>query len=622
MADTRFGEQELDWNNLSAPVPMDLIDPEFPAHPPGNAPGAASRILPREESEALARETGFDQDAGTDGGAPGGEASGGEGQSDEARGNETLSLSAADAAARANDDSSQSASGPFVDPRATLVGMPPFGEADAVQDDFARIRAEMEAEAEAERLRKAQTEQEEAAQRARLEQWMANARARLLKADADLTGPAGRVRLRKDASPSLYRLAEMQKTMHFDGDATRPDGSLPVPAQAPTDPMATISVPAEQFLSGGVTLFPPGRQAQMTPAPAPEAAEAPAGEAPVAKAPWPDPIAVQPEAKAAPVFRDPPYESGPIPLVSGEGDGYRPMSREEALTRKVAKLRSAAETGENTLALAPPAGEDGEGRALNFAIAAVVLIGILVIGLGLFAATQAGLFDGLENRIPFLKPRIATLIRPASPVPEKATPAATPAAAPVAMPAPAPRNNTVTPRPAARTETAAPGPTSEAAAKTAPARPEAGRAARPVPAPAKAVPAAGKARKAAAQAPAAESDDGIPSYARPPAKTGNLGEIILRNSVEAATHLDKDNLQELYNRYALGFPGLSGEVTIGLTVDPGGRILEGSVISSSTGVDAFDQELLRKVLDWHLRSFPESRPKSITVPFLFPMQGH
>lgn len=86
--------------------------------------------------------------------------------------------------------------------------------------------------------------------------------------------------------------------------------------------------------------------------------------------------------------------------------------------------------------------------------------------------------------------------------------------------------------------------------------------------------------------------------------------------------IDKDNLLDLYNRYALGFPGLSGEVIVGLTVDPSGRILEGSVVSTTTGVEGFDQELLRKVLDWRLRSFPESRPKFITVPFLFPMQGH
>jgi TonB family protein len=129
-----------------------------------------------------------------------------------------------------------------------------------------------------------------------------------------------------------------------------------------------------------------------------------------------------------------------------------------------------------------------------------------------------------------------------------------------------------------------------------------------------------RARKAAEDAAAADGE--IPAYAKPRSKASNLAEIILRASVQAASNIDKDNLLEMYNRYALGFPGLSGEVVIGLTVDPGGRILEGSIVSSTTGAEGFDQELLRKVLDWRLRSFPDSRPKFITVPFLFPMQGH
>src|SRR4051812_33014350 len=193
MADTRFGEQEreLDWESLSAPVPMDLIDPEFPAHPsdghpPQNLPAAASQALPREESEALAREAGAGPIDGS--------------QSPVFSDPRT-------------DETAITPGGPhFVDPRATIAGGTLFGGTDALQDEFARIRSEMEAEAEAEKLRKQEAQKEEDAQRARLEQWMANARARLLKADADLTGPAGRIRLRKDTSPSLYRLAEMQKT--------------------------------------------------------------------------------------------------------------------------------------------------------------------------------------------------------------------------------------------------------------------------------------------------------------------------------------------------------------------------------------------------------------------------
>ncbi|MBW8888376.1 MAG: hypothetical protein JF616_11530 [Fibrobacteres bacterium] len=583
MSDTRFGEQEsqLDWENLSGPVPMDLIDPEFPAHPPVNVPAAASQALPREESEALAREAGAGPSDGSD-----------------------------DAPASYGPGSDETVLAPphasFVDPRATIAGGTLFGGTDALQDDFARIRAEMEAEAAAEKLRKQEAEKEEDAQRARLEQWMANARARLLKADADLTGPAGRIRLRKDSSPSLYRLAEMQKTMHIDGDATRPDGTAMIMRQAPPDPMATISVPAAQFYGTEAPTTAPERLAQVsppafaeTPAPAPSSIPAPAPAAPVARS-----LAFPSRTE------DPPYDSGPIPLVSGDGGNFRSMSREEALTRKVAKLRMAAETGENTLVLAPSPEEDGEGRALNFAIAAVVLIAVLVLGLGLFAATQAGLFDGLENRIPFLKPKMANL----APTPRHASPAGPGTSAPGPTAAPT-RKSAVAP-------SAAPGPV---ASRPTPAQIATPPRNNPVtPRPARAVPA--KTRKpavnAAAAAAAGAEDDDIPAYARPPAKAGNLGEIVLRNSIEAALNIDKDNLLDLYNRYALGFPGLSGEVVIGLTVDPSGRILEGSIVSSTTGVEGFDQELLRKVLDWRLRSFPEARPKFISVPFLFPMQGH
>lgn len=304
---------------------------------------------------------------------------------------------------------------------------------------------------------------------------MANARARLLKADADLAGPAGRIRLRKDSSPSLYRLAEMQKTMHFDGDATRPDGAGMGPRQAPPDPMATISVPADQFLGPDpIPSTPPGRLAQVTPPPAPaaQAPEPPAPQAPPALNIWGLPMA-EPAASAPRVERslafparaadDPPYESGPIPLVPS-GEDFRPMSREEALTRKVAKIRMAADKGENTLVLAPSPGGDGEGRALNFAIAAVVLIAVLVLGLGLFAATQAGLFDGLENRIPFLKPKMASLVTP----PRHASPPApaTSATAPVPRP---PVPSSAANRPASGSASAAANRPASAAAAPAPA---------------------------------------------------------------------------------------------------------------------------------------------------------
>ncbi|HKP98546.1 MAG TPA: TonB family protein [Fibrobacteria bacterium] len=529
-------QDDLDWDNLSNPVPLDLIDPEFPAQADPAAtslPGARSEILAREESEALAQahDATLEMPQRANPSAP----------------VETLNAPTLEMAARGPVSGGEGAFGSaWREPDRT--GNP--------EDEFSRLRSKMEAEAEAERRAKQEAEKEEAAQRERLEQWMANARARLLKADADLTGPSARIR--KEHSPSLYRLAEMQKTLIAQGEDTlaqSPNGTVfsEAPrkaAEPPPDPMATLSVPADQFLT----------------------LDAPA----------------QPTARGQTAQ---PYPSGEIRLDRIPA----PMTREQALTRKVAQLRKVAEASGEAAPVALRGGLP-ERSALHFAIAAVVIVAIGVLGLGLFAATQAGLFDGLENRVPFLRPKMS---------PQQL---ARPSAKPAASAAPArPASNVTVTQPAV-VPVAHPVPSAQAA--TAVTAAKAVKAAQNPDAPA-------RAKKAAPPAQAA-----APAAAKAPPKASNLAEIILRASVQAAANIDADNLQELYNRYALGFPGLSGEVLIGLTVDPGGRVLEGSIVSSSTGVDAFDQELLRRVLDWRLRAFPDSRPRFITIPFLFPLQEH
>src|SRR4051812_15375018 len=102
--------RDLEWDELSGPVPLDLIDPDFQTHPT--------------EAPVPSRE-------------------------------------------------------PSLEPAA----------AESLVDEFSRLRAKMEVEVEVEKKAKLDADREEASQRARLDQWMANARARLLKADADLTGP-------------------------------------------------------------------------------------------------------------------------------------------------------------------------------------------------------------------------------------------------------------------------------------------------------------------------------------------------------------------------------------------------------------------------------------------------
>jgi TonB family protein len=629
-------QDDLDWNNLSNPVPLDLIDPEFEPHAlPQDLPGSRSEILPRAESEAFAaahEAAASLPDPAPPSGAP---------ASDEPAvpGAATLQMPARGV------------------PNPTGSGGTTFGawpqEHAEIQDAFSRMRAKMEAESEAEKKAKLEADQEEASQRERLDQWMANARNRLLKADADLAGPSARIRIRKDHSPSLYRLAEMQKTIWVEGQATHLDsqtsslraqdredkgdrgdqgdqGDQGETAAPRLDPMATISVPAEQFLTLDAPAQPTMREQALARQAAQQAAQVAAvkqaAARPMREAAGPPPVEnalsahVAHAAQAADAAH--PAHAAPQPRLPAAGRGetaYAPMTREQALTRKVAQLRKVAEGGDNTLAIGP--GESPQERsALHFAIAAVVIAAIVVLGVGLFAATQAGLFDGLENRVPFLRPNASPrLDRPAArsipaataPAPSSVAKSPSPDVAPGNQPS-APVRSPALPLEPAPALAAPPRPAARPSGK--PIKPASKTAVRPQSAP--------SAQPARPAAPAADPEDGeIPAYAKPRAKAANLGEIVLRASVQAASNIDKDNLLEMYNRYALGFPGLSGEVRIGLTVDPGGRILEGSVVSSTTGVEAFDQELLRKVLDWRLRAFPESRPKFIVVPFLFPLQG-
>lgn len=554
----------MDWDDLSDPVPMELVDPAFPEQEAsGSPPGARSEILTREESEAVANMP-----------------------------HET------DAAARNAAGSEDEPTAPTLEMTIRMPAAAGPSEEASGGTAFAGLRADMQAQAEAEKEAALKAEQEEASQQARLRQWMANAQARLLKADADLTGPGGRIRVRRENSPTLHRLAEMQKTMIVNagpgGDATlaeTPDarakleaaGRQPGMPGMPVDPMATIMVTKEQFL---------GLKPAPEKTPEPRAAET--GPA-------------KPEAsfKTGAIINLeslPPAERASRMNVPGKA----PMTREEALTRKIAQLREAAERPDKDMMVMM---EDSSGRnALHLALAALLLLSIIVLGVCLFAATQSGMFDGLEDRFDFLRPNVSSQL--SAQERQSALP-----------PSPAPGH---------------PDPIEEAAAAPVPTDPE--RSAKPSPAPAATRPAPSLSASGRSQIPPQAAVPVKRPSGKKAAKPGAIGrpasgdgetrsdgtslsERILRSSLQSSVNIDLATLQEMYNRYALGFPGLSGEVVMGLTVRPDGSILEGGLIRSTTGVEAFDQELLQRVLGWRLRAIPESAPKFTTFSLLFPLQG-
>ena|GEM_PF-5406600 len=431
-----------DRKDLGTPVPLDSHEPESqsPAAPE-DLPGARSEMLPREESDAVARMA--DAQAG---GAPG------------------------------------NSPRPVKPDETAFFGFPhpvpaPASQASAAWDE------------------------DEDALQERLRKWMADARLR--RQIAEGTGePQG-----KEPSASHQRLAELQRTMimgstsgdptlaetpeaHAKIESARRRAAMPL---TPVDPMATIMVPADQFL-GAKSPIP----SRLAPDPQPIAPERPAG------APG-------------------------------------PLTREEALTRKIAVLRRNAEMAEDAPARMPPTGD-------NILIAgAIALFAVLfVVAIGLFAATQAGMFDGLESRFEFLRPNVSAGAFPSG------------------------------------------------------------------------------AGSAAGAAPVVTEDDAPPAPVKvsgpPPAPADKAGDGLEAHLLAAAKE-DAPNLLTLYGGFARRFPGLTGEVRMQLTVGSQGRILAGNVTSSTTGVAEFDKAVLLRVMGWRLGQYPESAPKIVTFPLLFPLRG-
>lgn len=95
-------------------------------------------------------------------------------------------------------------------------------------------------------------------------------------------------------------------------------------------------------------------------------------------------------------------------------------------------------------------------------------------------------------------------------------------------------------------------------------------------------------------------------------------EGLLRKSVNQALRADADEMKGLYNRFALGYPGLKGEVVVNLLVAPSGEIEKGTVHSSTTGIGMFDQLVLGNVMEWKIRPFKSKEPKAILVGLTFP----
>jgi len=75
-------------------------------------------------------------------------------------------------------------------------------------------------------------------------------------------------------------------------------------------------------------------------------------------------------------------------------------------------------------------------------------------------------------------------------------------------------------------------------------------------------------------------------------------------------------LRNIYNKHLKLKPGFSGKVTLKFTIAPGGDIISISIVSSTTGYSAFDEEVKKMVSTWKWKVI-KSGNTTPTIPFNF-----
>ncbi|MDR1759489.1 MAG: TonB family protein [Fibrobacter sp.] len=75
-------------------------------------------------------------------------------------------------------------------------------------------------------------------------------------------------------------------------------------------------------------------------------------------------------------------------------------------------------------------------------------------------------------------------------------------------------------------------------------------------------------------------------------------------------------LRHIYNKHLKKNPGFAGKVTLKFTIAPGGDVISISIVSSTTGISAFDNEVKNAVGRWTFSKI-KSGNTTVTIPFTF-----
>ena len=76
-------------------------------------------------------------------------------------------------------------------------------------------------------------------------------------------------------------------------------------------------------------------------------------------------------------------------------------------------------------------------------------------------------------------------------------------------------------------------------------------------------------------------------------------------------------LRHTYNKHLKSNPGFAGKVTVRFSISPSGRVVNIDIVSSTTGVSAFDSEIKGKIRTWRFEAVKGKGNDTVTVPFTF-----
>jgi len=106
----------------------------------------------------------------------------------------------------------------------------------------------------------------------------------------------------------------------------------------------------------------------------------------------------------------------------------------------------------------------------------------------------------------------------------------------------------------------------------------------------------------------------------PTASEVDMGEASGERSTESIVSVIRSHvpgLRHTFEKYLQMQPGFKGKISFRFTIAPSGDIIELTIVSSTTGSDAFDEEIRDKVKSWRFEPIKGTANDVITIAFPF-----